>query len=143
MKIKTVKFSDLVEFDNWSPYFWIYMEKYIEIYKKQGWEKSVDYIINSTTNMGEENYNRIADKVRYWGGKSKPHLNNTFTVPTYENAISKKYWKKNTLEKTKLIISLYLINEGKIKRKEELEKEINRLTELLKNVEETNDFDMN
>jgi hypothetical protein len=142
MKIKTVSFSDLVEFDNWSPYFWIDMEKYIEIYKKNGWEKSVEYIINSTSTMGEENYNKIADKVRYWGGKSKPNLNTTFTVPNYENAISKNYWK-NYPEKSKVIILLYFVNEGKIKRKEDLEKEINRLTDLLKNVEELNELNMN
>lgn len=110
-----VSFSDLSEYDNWDPIFWISMNQYINQYKALGKDKAVEFVAERVKKMGIENYNalkNISDK-------------NHFGVPEFKNAIDVK--KLTLIGSTKIIVLMDLIQSKSKIRKQELEKQLKEL----------------
>ena len=110
-----VSFSDLSEYDNWDPIFWISMNQYINQYKALGKDKAVEFVAERVKKMGIENYNalkNISDK-------------NHFGVPEFKNAIDVN--KLTLIGSTKIIVLMDLIQSKSKIRKQELEKQLKEL----------------
>lgn len=110
-----VSFSDLSEYDNWDPRFWISMNQYINQYKALGKDKAVEFVAERVKKMGIENYNalkNVSDK-------------NHFGVPEFKNVIDVK--KLTLIGSTKIIVLMDLIQSKSKIRKQELEKQLKEL----------------
>ncbi len=113
--IITVSFSDLSEYDNWDPRFWISMNQYINQYKTLGKDKAVEFVAKRVKKMGIENYNalkNVSDK-------------NHFGVPEFKNAIDVN--KLTLIDSDKTIVLMDLIQSKSKIRKQELEKQLKEL----------------
>ena len=122
-----VSFSDLSEYDNWDPRFWISMNQYINQYKALGKDKAVEFVAERVKKMGIENYNalkNVSDK-------------NHFGVPEFKNAIDVK--KLTLIGSTKIIVLMDLIQSKSKIRKQELEKQLKELQNKIALLDESYD----
>ena len=61
-----VSFSDLSEYDNWDPRFWISMNQYINQYKALGKDKAVEFVAERVKKMGIDNNKTLLNMINSW-----------------------------------------------------------------------------
>ena len=114
-KVKIVNKIDLDIFSNWDARFWIDMDDYINVVKKEGIDKSIAVVSTAIKTMGEENYNslkNLADKEK-------------FGIPDFNKVLNINHLK--SIDASKIVILMDLVERRAKLRKSKLESELKKI----------------